>query len=242
MHGLFVTGTDTEVGKTHVTCAIARGLSAQGIRVGLYKPVCSGATTDPSGQMVWDDLQRLQAALPAPVELDRICPQRFAAPLAPPVAAQAEGKAIDEDLLRTGVAAWDDAADVVLVEGVGGLLCPLTGTGTIADLAVDLGFPLLIVSPQRLGTINHTLLTVEVARHRGLSVAGIVMNRLSPEIDASAASNAAEISRLAGVPVLGEFPFRPAVGLPEDGDNVKIDWWKVITETDVRSATRDSPY
>ncbi|QDU40265.1 ATP-dependent dethiobiotin synthetase BioD 1 [Maioricimonas rarisocia] len=231
MHGLFITGTDTEVGKTHVTCEIARTLSAAGSRVGLYKPVCSGGISGGDGTIVWDDLQRLNNALPEPVPVDRICPQRFVAPLAPPVAAREEGRTIDEQLLRTGIHGWDDAADVLLVEGVGGLLCPLTDRETVADLAVDFGFPLLIVSPQRLGTINHTLMTVEVARSRGLHVAGIVMNHVVPPADDSVASNAAEIASRAGVPVIAELPYHPSLGLPGSDPDVKIDWWKVIRAT-----------
>ncbi|MFG0332397.1 MAG: dethiobiotin synthase [Maioricimonas sp. JB049] len=228
MYGLFITGTDTEVGKTHVTCEIARALSARGLRVGVYKPVCSGGVPANDGTIVWDDLQRLNEALPVPVPVDRICPQRFVAPLAPPVAAHQEGRTIDEQLLRSGLQGWGDQADVLLVEGVGGLLCPLTDRETVADLAADLGFPLLIVAPQRLGTINHTLMTVEVARCRGLHVAGIVMNHVAPPADDSVASNAGQIARRAGVPVVGELPYRPPLGLPATAPDVKIDWWTVI--------------
>ena len=111
---------------------------------------------------------------------ERICPQRFAAPLAPPEAARQENLTVDPVLLRTGIEWWEQRVEVLLVEGVGGLLCPLTDTETIVDLAVDLAWPLVIVARNSLGTINHTLLTIEAARNRDLQIAGLVLNRPDP--------------------------------------------------------------
>ena len=174
MNGLFITGTDTDVGKTWVTAIIARALVANGVNVGVYKPACSGSFGSPD-EPRWQDLEVLSEAAGIP-DIDRICSERFAAPLAPPVAARAEGQTIDEDAIHSGFHRWADECDFLLVEGVGGLLCPLTETRSIADFADFTGFPMVIVAHLGLGTINHTLLTIEAARSRHLPIAGIVLN------------------------------------------------------------------
>ena len=205
--GLFITGTDTDVGKTWVTSAIARQLRAQSVRVGVYKPVCSGAEEAADGNLHWHDIDELAEATGNEFDETRICPQRFRHPLAPPVAARYEGKNVDADLLRSGVAWWAGQVDILLVEGVGGLLCPLTATSSIADLATDLKFPLLVVARANLGTINHTLMTLDVAERRGLAVAGVILNEVEAAgHDPSITTNAAEIARRTTVPVLGVMP------------------------------------
>ena len=229
--GLFVTGTSTGVGKTVVTCQIARALRAAGTHVGVYKPACSGAELDDAGNRFWGDVRALSAAVGDVFPEEWICPQRLAAPLAPPSAARLEGKSVDSGLLRTGAAHWNGRVELLLVEGVGGLLCPLTDDETVADFAGDLGFPLLIVASLELGTINHTLLTVEVARARGLPIAGVVMNATSDAVDADvAASSMAEIAARAQVPVLGPNSYQS----PErNGDHIEsgIDWSMFLRQT-----------
>src|SRR5690606_6781856 len=110
------------------------------------KPVCSGGVPDGAGGIVWDDVRSLASAVGNAFPDDRICPQRFLAPLAPPVAARREGRRVDADLLRQGARWWQGRVDLLLVEGVGGLLCPLPDDETVADLAGDLGWPLIIVA------------------------------------------------------------------------------------------------
>lgn len=222
--GLFITGTDTGVGKTCVACFIAREARDAGVTVGVYKPVCSGASPDARGEPAWDDVERLSASVGHEFPPDRICPQRFAAPLAPPLAARQEGRAVDAALLRTGAAWWIGQVELLLVEGAGGLLAPLTDDETVADLAADLGYPMLLVAADRLGTINHTLLTVEVAERRGLNVAGIVLNRISAERDDSSARNAAEIERRCRAPVLGALEFGGRQMLLPGGGTARINW------------------
>jgi dethiobiotin synthetase len=173
---LFVTGTDTNVGKSWVASLILRQLRDDNVRIGAYKPVCSGAEIQDDGTRVWSDLIVLADALNWSGELDVICPQRFTDPVVPNVAAGLEGREVDNELLRTGLHRWEHIADYVVIEGAGGLLCPLSNDATVADLAADLQAPLLIVAANRLGVINHTLLTVEVARSRGLTVAAVVLN------------------------------------------------------------------
>jgi len=202
--GLFVMATDTGVGKTYLTSLIARSLPRDQVRVGAYKPVCSGAEISAEGGYYWTDIKKLTDAIGGDVDPLRICPQRLKAALAPPVAARIERVALDFEAMKTAADWWLGRVDVLLIEGVGGLLCPLTEDKTIADLAVALGYPLLVVARAGLGTINHTLLTVEAARHRGLQVAGVVLNEAEPlEESPGTGENGIEIARRANVPVLG---------------------------------------
>jgi dethiobiotin synthetase len=222
--GLFVTGTDTNVGKTHLASMIIRDLRQSGHRVGAYKPACSGAVIDAKGDR-WDDIERLRSALGAEYPDDLICPQRFLAPLAPPMAARAEGRQVDFDLLVHGAEHWQPHADLLIVEGAGGLLAPVAEAKTVADLAIAIGYPLIIVARCGLGTINHTLLTVEAARHRGLSVAGIVLNQSRPEDDfALAESNATAIAAHGQIPILGIVAWGASDGLQRHGRAVTIPW------------------
>ena len=187
--GLFITGTDTGVGKTYVAGLIARALAAGGRRVGVYKPAASGCTRQ-GGTLVSDDAVALWNAAGRPGELERVCPQRFAAPLAPHLAARAEGKMLDAAVLRQGLEYWRERSEIVLVEGAGGLMSPLgerkgdsphlceapfgpfrqMGTvpfspldSYVADLAEEFAFPLVVVSRNVLGTINQTLQTLIAA-------------------------------------------------------------------------------
>ena len=228
--GLFVTGTDTGVGKTHVATWIARQLVSAGARVGVYKPVCSGAIVESDGLTHWEDIDRLRAAVhsqwtDSDLSDQAICPQRFLAPLAPPLAARAEGRSVDVALLRRGAEVWSGRADVVVVEGAGGLLAPVSNTLTVADMARDFGYPLIVVARCGLGTISHTLLTVEVARRRGLNVVGIVLNQSHPDDNlALARDNACEIEAHSGAPVFGVFAWGSPDGLQRDGRTVTIRW------------------
>lgn len=180
MKSLLVSGTDTDVGKTWVTSLLLRKLRNCGLIVGGYKPVCSGAELTAQDGQIWRDLEQIRDACGHQTALDLVCPQRFRAALAPPLAAKIEGRSVDEDLLIAGFQAWEALADYVLVEGAGGLLCPISQSMTIADLAQRLHLPLVIVAANRLGVISHTLLTIEVARNRGLTVAAVILNNVSP--------------------------------------------------------------
>lgn len=208
--GLFITGTDTNVGKTYVGALIARQLKAAGHQVGVYKPVASGCRQE-AGQLVSDDALSLWQAAGSPDELERVCPQRFVAPLAPHLAARAEGRRLDESRLLAGLEYWCERSDVVLVEGAGGLMSPLGDDTCMADLARDCGFPLLVVARNALGAINQTLQTLIAAATfpPGLPVAGVVLNQTGPaEDDASLATNRDEISRRASAPVLASVGYR----------------------------------
>jgi dethiobiotin synthetase len=225
--GLFVTGTDTEVGKTYVAALIARQLASQGRRVGVYKPVASGCSEE-QGVLVSDDAQRLWEAAGRPGELERVCPQRFRAPLAPHLAAAAEGRTIDEDLLRSGVDYWRERSEVVIIEGAGGLMCPLGEDIYVADLVHDFGYPLLIVARNALGTVNHTLQTLITAAAfcEGLPIAGIVLNHTSATADPSVATNRAELVERAGPPVLAEVPWQA------EQFDAAVDWMALSRQRD----------
>ena len=222
--GLFITGTDTGVGKTFITALIAEQVRGEGVRVGAYKPACSGAVETMEGT-VWEDVEALWRATGDVFDRERIGPQRFPAPLAPPIAAREEGRSVDSELLRSGARWWESRCEFLLVEGAGGLLCPLTKEETVADLAADLGLPLVIVARATLGTINHTLLTIEAARARGLAIAGVLLNEAAPVAgDGSVATNGAEIERRSGVPVLGVVPHGASARLLTGTGGRKIEW------------------
>jgi len=221
-HGLFITGTDTGVGKTYVTALIARSLVRGGKRVGVYKPVASGCEEN-NNQLVSDDAERLRAAIGSDVPIDRVCPQRFAAPLAPHLAARVEGKTVDADLLRSGIAVWIDDCDIVLVEGAGGLMSPISDEDYVADLAFDLGYPLIVVAPNVLGVINQTLQTLITAAtfRDGLDVAGIVLNDVQPQdfdADPSVESNYDQLVSHCVPPILAHVKWQASE------INSEVDW------------------
>jgi dethiobiotin synthetase len=196
MQGLLITGTDTDVGKTWVACAILRALKEDGISAAAYKPVCSGAAVD-EGRTVWSDVEALYEACDRRLDREWIAPQRFVAPLAPHRAAAIEDRSVDADLALTAARRLA-GHDLLVVEGAGGLFCPVTSTTTIADLALAWKLPLVIVAANRLGTVNHTLLTCASAWSMGLEIAAVVLNDAGGCLDASAASNREDIERLLG--------------------------------------------
>ena len=203
---LFITGTDTGVGKTFVACALAAALRARGPRVGVMKPVETGVVREP------EDAVALRAAAGDPAPLDDVCPYRLRAPLAPPVAARLEGVTIDVERLIALVQRRAREVDVLLVEGAGGLLVPVVGSVTWAEIAARLALPLLIVAANRLGTVNHCALTARVAAAAGLVARGFVLSQPAATTDESAATNADTIATLTGLPVfatLGHGPVPP---------------------------------
>lgn len=234
--GLFITGTDTEIGKTYVAALMAASLARNGHRVGVYKPAASDCSRQ-DGKLVSDDALALWKAAGMPGTLDEVCPQVFASAKAPHLAAADEGKQLDAARLRSGIEPWLERSDVVIVEGAGGLMSPLGQEEYVADLAYDLGFPLLVVARNVLGTINHVLQTLIAAAafREGLDVAGIVLNQPQPPgDDASIAQNAAEIRRCAGAPLLGEVSFG-AQQFDKD-----IDWFALAAEPLVRTRNEET--
>jgi dethiobiotin synthetase len=204
LRGLFVTATDTGVGKTAVACGIVAGWRALGRDVGAMKPAQSGHVPgEPS------DAELLRAAAGGADPAELVCPYSLRAPLAPAVAAREEGIEISLERILGAARALAARHEALVVEGAGGLLVPLTPRETYADLARALALPVLVVARAGLGTVNHTALTVEALRVRGLAVAGVVLNRASGSADPSEPHNAAEIERLTGARVLASLPFEP---------------------------------
>lgn len=229
MPGLFITATDTNVGKTYVTGLIARQLIAEGKRVGIYKPVCSGAERSFEGNPVWADVESHFEALSGQFSRERICPQCFEAAAAPPVAARTEERTVSDELMTQGYAWWQSQVDLLLIEGVGGFLCPLTETKSIADFASEVRLPLVIVAPRGLGTINQTLLTIEAIRNRGLIPAGIVLNQhVFPESSLAEATNHLELMRRTDVPILASVQFGQVEVLRDPVEQRKIEWERLL--------------
>ncbi|WGU41219.1 MULTISPECIES: dethiobiotin synthase [unclassified Phenylobacterium] len=185
MRQLFVTGAHTDVGKTYVACAMLRAARAKGLSVAALKPAVSGIDEADWAQ---SDPGRLLAAMGRPLtlaELDAIAPLRFTAPLSPPMAARREGVDLRistlTDFCRAGLAA--SAADLMLVEGAGGVMSPMAEDGTGLDLMATLGLPSVVVGGSYLGAISHTLTAIETLRARGLPIAAVVVSQ-SGEPDA----------------------------------------------------------
>jgi dethiobiotin synthetase len=221
--GFFVTGTDTGVGKTVITAALAGALRRRGIDCGVMKPIQTGAPRRPDGTWHAPDAEYLRTVAGVTDPMDLICPQIFAEPAAPSVAAAAENAQVDIAAVRTAYHELAQRHRAVLVEGAGGLAVPIRDRYTMADLAHDLGIPLIVVGRAGLGTINHTVLTVDFARSKGLSVLGVILSGMPASPSLAERTAAAEIERLTLTRVLGEFP--RIAGLDTDagqpGDSVE---------------------
>lgn len=220
--GLFITGTGTGVGKTYVAALLAKSLVAAGKKVGVYKPVASGCELR-DGKLISADALALWEAAGRPGSIEQVCPQLFAAPLAPHLAARAEGKRVDAELLRSGLDFWRESCDIVLVEGAGGLMSPISDDDYNADLAEEFGLPLVVVAANVLGTINATLQTLIVADtfRDGMTVAGIILNSPQPTSDdPSIDSNADELARRCVAPLLANITHG-------GGLEPAIDWWSL---------------
>src|SRR5215470_5641295 len=204
--GVFITGTDTGVGKTFFACGLAALLKDSGYRVGVMKPAETGCT-ERDGKLVPEDAVRLKEASGCDLPLEKICPYQLRDPLAPSVAAEREGVKLDVDRLIDVYGDINAKHDITLVEGAGGLMVPLLPSYTYADLAGVLKLPVIVVALNKLGAINHLLLTLEHASCKGLRVWGYVLNRVSNENSLAADTNREVMSGLTGVQCLGELPF-----------------------------------
>ena len=200
-HGIFVTGTDTEIGKTVIAAGLAAVLKNRGIRVGAMKPISAGGRADANA------LRRVTGQ-----SLDTINPIALRDPLSPNLAAARENKNLDLAPVFGAFDRLSKTRDCVLVEGVGGLLVPIADHILVADLALRLKLPLLIVARAALGTINHTLLTIEAAQARGLQINSVIYNARSPgPLDLSAQLSPGVVTRLSGIPSAGTIPYDPHV-------------------------------
>ncbi len=201
----FVVGTDTEVGKTHATCALLHALAKRHPRVVGMKPVAAGGVDTPQGFSNEDSIaHRAASTISVPPELDN--PILLPEPLSPHLAAARAGVAIDFAAILRAFAELRARADAVVVEGAGGLLVPMSETQTGADLAVALRLPMVLVVGMRLGCLNHALLTAEAIRARGLVLAGWIANRVDPHFRCPD-ENLAYLASHLGAPLWADLPF-----------------------------------
>jgi len=221
MRGLFVTGTDTGVGKSVLAAVICAGLAAQGRRVAAFKPVVTGLD-DPPGD--WPHDHELLASVTGQ-EPEAVAPWRFGPPASPHLAAQLDGAGPLEpgELLAAArrAGAW---ADALVCEGVGGLMVPITPGYLVRDLALDMRMPLVVAARPGLGTINHTLLTLEAARAAGLELRAVVMTPWPAAPTRLEESNRETVERLGGVPVVTLAQCTPS-SLAGAADSLPIDRW-----------------
>jgi dethiobiotin synthetase len=202
--GIFISGTDTGVGKTFVACSLAALLRELGYSVGVMKPAETGCQ-ERDGELVPEDAVRLKEASGCEEPLEKICPYRLKDPLAPSVAAERSGVTIDIGLVQKLYGEISSKHDITIVEGAGGLLVPLLSH--YADLAKLLKLPIVVVAANRLGAINHLLLTLEHASCRGLRVLGYVLNHLESRPSLAAETNAEALRFLTAVTCLGEISY-----------------------------------
>ena len=213
----FITGTDTGVGKTFVTCALLHTLKAQGIAAIGMKPIAAGGEMTPDG-LLNEDVETLHVASGVKLRSEDLVCYLLSEPIAPHIAAANEDIDIDLDVIRQRFDQLAELADVVLVEGVGGFMVPLGESINTADLAQDLDLPVILVVGMRLGCLNHALLTQEAILARGLTLAGWVANQIDPHM-AELDANVEALEERIRAPLLGVIAFQKNA----DPSSVEID-------------------
>ncbi|HEY4079842.1 MAG TPA: dethiobiotin synthase [Burkholderiaceae bacterium] len=201
MKGFFITGTDTEIGKTTITAGLTHLLQSRGVRVAPIKSLAAGVEANGLNE----DVARLHAVQTLGLTPEDICPLQLREPCAPHIAAQLEGREIDRAALLSAIHATAAKAEMALVEGVGGFRVPLVPGWDTADLATDLQLPVVLVVGLRLGCINHALLTAEAIRSRGLTLAAWVANTADPRFP-HVADNLASLQLGLNAPCWGHVP------------------------------------
>ena len=228
---MFVTGTDTGIGKTVVAAGIANCLHRRGRRVAVCKPVATGCVHRREG-LVSEDAEFLAQHADTLHPLDLICPQRFAEPLAPAVAADRAKTSLDWCAIDRAIGLMSRDSDVMIVEGVGGVMVPMDDKHLVRDMIQWLSLPAVVVARAGLGTINHTLLTIEALRSKGIEVAGVIINRYPVDgANVAEETNPRVIEKSAKTPILCLIPeYKGAMGpnLPTDITEPleRVDWKK----------------
>lgn len=236
MNGWFITGTDTNVGKTVIAGALARLVREAGRRVGVFKPIATGCRLDIRLGLVSEDSEVLAHCADADENLATICPVRYPGDLAPMVAAEHCKRPIDWNAIDEGWQHISRNTEWVIVEGAGGLLVPIDRENQMADLAKRFGLPLIIVARPGLGTINHTLLTIEAARARKLPIAAVVVNGYRPgSATLAEETNPEIIGRLSGLKIPLIVPFDPHTDLRQGVIGESVLWpLRHFVETSLR--------
>lgn len=232
---IFVTGTDTGIGKTVVAGAIADWFRRRGVRVAVLKPAATGCVHRREG-LVSEDAEFLAVCSDSPFPLDLICPQRYAEPLAPAVAAERARQPLDWEAIDRSICLMSAESDVMVVEGVGGILVPMDARYTVLDMATWIGSPAVIVARPNLGTINHTLLTASALRGAGIRVAGVVINRYRADgATVAEETNPRAIEKWGKVNVLATVPDATLAGAALPADVVRsidpVDWDRIVRTT-----------
>ncbi len=211
--GLFVTGTDTDVGKTVIAAGLAGLFKEKGLKVGVMKPIQTGAIKR-KGKLVSLDIELMIKTSGITKDMDILNPYCLEPPLAPLVASQITGVKIDIEKILAAYSKLKANYEFVIVEGAGGLLVPILSNYLMIDLIKDFDLPLLIVAKPSLGTINHTLLTIRQAQSQGIRVLGVVINRLKEdEAGIAEQTNPQVIEKISNVPILGIIPDSPKISL-----------------------------
>ena len=232
--GLFITGTDTGVGKTLIAGAIAKILTDKGLKVGVFKPIATGCKRRWDG-LISDDTEFLSYCANSDLSLSTITPVGYRTPAAPIVSAACDGSAIDFDRIAAAYKDICQNSDIVIVEGIGGVRVPLTEEFDLLDLAVEFALPAVIVARPNLGTINHTLMTIDCVRAAKLKIAGVVINGYKATESTTAEDTAPEvIAQCSGVDILSVVPFDETVDIEEPnlgefivGSLMDCDWAKL---------------
>ena len=205
MKGYFITGTDTSVGKTVVTACLAALFKSRGENVGVMKPIETGVDPECNSSANSDAKFLMEVA---GVQDDDVCPYRLKSPASPYQAARMEGRELNPEKILASFRALQSKFSMMLVEGIGGLMVPITPRYYVADLALQMNLPLIIVSRVQIGTLNHTLLTINAARQHGLKVAGVILNPSDEGgLNAIEAEQGSLIEQFSDTPVLGTCPY-----------------------------------
>lgn len=213
MRSLFVTGTDTDVGKTFVAAGILRNLVQSGINAVPAKPVQTGCVNDLAEDLEFSlNTAGLQFS---DLVREKLCPLRFVPACSPHLAAELCGQTIDVNRMAADLTALTGQFECVIAEGAGGIFVPLGGGKTMLDLMTILKWPVLLVSSDKLGTINHTLLSLNALKQAGIKIAGVAVNHVSPASELISASNTETVRVYGKVEILGNIPFSPDI-FPED--------------------------
>jgi dethiobiotin synthetase len=213
--GILITGTDTGAGKTVVACLLGKRLLREGVAVLPLKPVESGCAPGADGRPFPADAAMLRDAFAPELSLSSVCLYPLSAVLSPHLAARVQGVSVDPLQIRQTITSAAEAADVVLIEGAGGVTVELGEGYSFADLARDLSLPVLIVSGNRLGVLNHLQLTMRYLQSEAIPLFGVILNDVTPEAFPARESNEAEVRRITGNHYLGRVPYGAAL-LPEE--------------------------
>lgn len=225
MRGIFITGTDTGVGKTAVAGGLAGAIKKRGINVGIMKPVQTGGKKDENGNLYSEDAAFIMKTADIKENLNLVNPICLEPPLAPSIAAKLSGIIVDIKKIKSSFNKLKEKYEFLIVEGAGGIIVPIKENYLMRDLIIDLKLPAVIIARPTLGTINHTVLTVKYLDEKGIKVAGIILNNLDPDKTGMAEkTNPDVIESLTKRPILGIVPTSLSISIEnmEPGNIIEL--------------------